>query len=119
GHRVGLLANVAGPVDAESAAAAAAEGVGLLRTELPFLRAVRWPTLAEHVAELAPVLAPLAGRPVTIRTLDFADDKLPPFLSGGAADRIRRGLPLMLAAGEAFAEQFRAILTAGRGLTVT
>ena len=38
GHPVGLLANVAAAVDAEAAqVAAAAEGVGLLRTEMPFL----------------------------------------------------------------------------------
>ena len=39
--------------------------------------------MSEHVAALRPVLAPLAGRPVTVRTLDFADDKLPPFLADG------------------------------------
>jgi phosphoenolpyruvate-protein kinase (PTS system EI component) len=56
---------------------------------------------------------PLAGLPVTVRTLDFADDKLPPFLRKGRSGPIGRGLPLLLAAPEAFVAQLRAILQAG------
>jgi phosphoenolpyruvate-protein kinase (PTS system EI component) len=114
GHRVTLRANVATASDARAALTANADGVGLLRTELPFLTARRWPTRAQHTAVLTPVLRPLAGRTVTVRTLDFADDKLPPFLSQGReGERLGRGLPLMLAEPEAFAEQFRGLLAAG------
>ncbi|GLZ35003.1 hypothetical protein Lesp02_71900 [Lentzea sp. NBRC 105346] len=111
GHVVTLRANIATAVDARAAITANADGVGLLRTELPFLDATEWPTEAQHSAVLRPVLRALAGRPVTVRTLDYADDKLPPFLAGGG--RLGRGLPLMLAEPEAFARQFRAILTTG------
>jgi phosphoenolpyruvate-protein kinase (PTS system EI component) len=87
--------------------------VGLLRTELPFLEARCWPDRERHTRELTPILRELAGRPVTVRTLDFADDKLPPFLTAGRdGERLGRGLPLMLAEPEAFAEQFRAVLGA-------
>ena len=57
------------------------------------------------------MLARLAGRPVTVRTLDFAEDKLPPFL----ADRgpLGRSLPLMLADPEALGTQVRAVLLSG------
>ena len=48
------------------------------------------------------MLRRLAGRPVTVRTLDFADDKLPPFLRPGAPGRLGRSLPLMLAEPDAF-----------------
>ena len=61
---------------------AGAEGVGLLRTELAFLAASAWPTEDEHVATLAPALARLRGLIATVRTLDFGDDKTPPFLWG-------------------------------------
>ncbi|WP_329493385.1 putative PEP-binding protein [Kitasatospora herbaricolor] len=115
-HSVILRANVATPADGEAALRAGADGVGLLRTELPFLEARGWPDEEQHAATLAPVLRELAGRPVTVRTLDFADDKVPPFLAGaGPNGRIGRGLPLMLARPDAFTAQFRALLTTGAG----
>lgn len=113
-HGVVLRANVATAADARAALTANADGVGLLRTELPFLNALSWPTRAQHATALVPVLRALIGRPVTARTLDFADDKLPPFLSDGReGGRLGRGLPLMLAQPDAFAEQFRSLLSAG------
>jgi phosphoenolpyruvate-protein kinase (PTS system EI component) len=71
---------------------------------MPFLTATRWPTQEEHVAALAPILKCFAGRPVTVRTLDFGADKRPPFLAAGPA----RGLlpPSALTA------QLRAVLRA-------
>lgn len=118
GHAVVLRANVATPADAETALAARADGVGLLRTELPFLDAIDWPGHVLHAAALAPIFRRLDGVPVTVRTLDYADDKLPPFLAAGRDGHIGRGLPLMLAQPDAFAEQFRAILTAGAAIDV-
>ncbi|MEY9894980.1 phosphoenolpyruvate-protein kinase (PTS system EI component) [Catenulispora sp. MAP5-51] len=114
GVDIGLRANIATPVEAKAANAANAGGVGLLRTELPFLDARGWPTENQHAAVLRPILGKLAGQPVTVRTLDFADDKFPPFLADQAVDgHLGRGLPHMLADPKAFAHQFRAILTAG------
>lgn len=110
GHTITLRANIATTVEARAAVKANADGVGLLRTELPFLDAREWPSEAQHSSVLRPVLRVLAGHPVTVRTLDYADDKLPPFLSGGRTGRLGRGLPLMLAEPDAFARQFRAIL---------
>ncbi|MGI8335420.1 putative PEP-binding protein [Actinomadura scrupuli] len=112
GHAVTLRANVATPADVRAGLAAGADGVGLLRTELPFLDAASWPTLAQHTSALRPLLRELAGRPVTVRTLDFADDKLPPFLVAGRDGRLGRGLPLMLAEPAAFTAQFTAMLSA-------
>jgi phosphoenolpyruvate-protein kinase (PTS system EI component) len=112
-HEVTLRANVATPTDARDGLEAGADGVGLLRTELPFLQATQWPTQTRHALALSPVLRELTGRSVTVRTLDFADDKLPPFLAAGReGQRLGRGLPLMLAEPDAFAQQFRAILAA-------
>ncbi len=115
GHQIALRANVATVTDAKAAITVGAAGVGLLRTEIPFLEADAWPTEAQHTAVLAPILRKLTGQQVTVRTLDFADDKLPPFLSRGRTGntRLGRGLPLMLAEPAAFADQFRAILAAG------
>jgi phosphoenolpyruvate-protein kinase (PTS system EI component) len=108
GHRVVVLANVAGAAELELALDAGAEGVGLLRTELGFLDARAWPSRADHVALLAPILAGLGGRPATVRTLDFGGDKLPPFLVGEQ----RRGIGLLLGEIEALGIQLRAIVEA-------
>ncbi|MFF3400758.1 phosphoenolpyruvate--protein phosphotransferase [Streptomyces sp. NPDC002659] len=112
-HHVVLRANVATAAEARAALTANADGVGLLRTELPFLNHPAWPTRNQHAATLVPVMRALAGQTVTARTLDFADDKLPPFLSRIQGPRIGRGLPLMLAQPDAFADQFRSLLGAG------
>ncbi|HEX8870002.1 MAG TPA: putative PEP-binding protein [Lentzea sp.] len=110
GHTVTLRANIATTVEARASVTANADGVGLLRTELPFLEATDWPTEAQHTSVLRPVLRALEGRPVTVRTLDYADDKLPPFLARNRTGSLGRGLPLMLAEPDAFARQFRAVL---------
>jgi phosphoenolpyruvate-protein kinase (PTS system EI component) len=114
GRVITLLANVSTPDEATAAVAAGAVGAGLVRTELPFLAATAWPTEADHVAALRPVLAPLAGRVATVRTLDFGGDKVPPFLSAQSS----RGVALSLAAPEALAAQFRAIRLAGAGTSL-
>ncbi|MDQ7904592.1 putative PEP-binding protein [Phytohabitans sp. ZYX-F-186] len=85
GEAVTLLANVATAEESRAAVSAGAEGAGLVRTELPFLTAPGWPDEAAHAAALRPVLGPLAGLVATVRTLDFAPDKLPPFLEAGVA----------------------------------
>ena len=119
GESVAVLANVASAAEAELAVRMGAPGVGLLRTEMPFLGVAHWPTYEEHLAELIPVLRPLAGRPVTVRTLDFADDKLPPFLRAGRSGPLGPGLPLLLAEPDTFTAQLRAIIEAGSRCGVT
>ncbi|MEJ6555369.1 phosphoenolpyruvate--protein phosphotransferase [Microbacterium esteraromaticum] len=79
GTRVTLLANVGGASDAEAAAAAGAEGVGLFRTEFCFLDRVDAPTIAEQVTAYRGVLSAFAGRRVVVRTLDAGSDKPLPF----------------------------------------
>jgi phosphoenolpyruvate-protein kinase (PTS system EI component) len=111
GRIVSLLCNASTAAEVSAGLEAGAEGVGLLRTELAFLEAGAWPTEDEHVAALAPALAPLRGRVATVRTLDFGADKTPPFLAG-IADR---GLTLMLAHRGELAKQLRAIVRAAEG----
>ncbi|MCG8924805.1 phosphoenolpyruvate--protein phosphotransferase [Lentzea sp. CC55] len=81
GHRVKVLGNVGSPADAAAAAAAGAEGVGLFRTEFCFLDAAEEPTVAEQTAAYEAVLAPFAGKPVVVRTLDAGADKPLAFLN--------------------------------------
>ncbi|HEX3592559.1 MAG TPA: phosphoenolpyruvate--protein phosphotransferase [Pseudonocardiaceae bacterium] len=80
GYRVKVLANVGSPEDAKAGAAAGAEGVGLFRTEFSYLSAAAEPTEAEQRSAYAAVLAPFAGKPVVVRTLDAGADKPLAFL---------------------------------------
>ncbi|MEJ2868295.1 putative PEP-binding protein [Actinomycetospora sp. OC33-EN08] len=81
GRRIAIVANIADAKDADRAASVGAEGVGLLRTELTFLSAATEPTAQEQRAGYAATMAPLAGRPITLRTLDAGADKPVPFLN--------------------------------------
>jgi phosphoenolpyruvate-protein kinase (PTS system EI component) len=123
------LSNVASAAETRLGLAAGAAGVGLLRTEIPFPEALAWPTLAEHQAQLEPICGLLAGRPATVRLLDFSGDKIPPFLRDEAgtgsgpsgpsgpsgAAGVGSGLAALLAHRTALPDQLRAILQAGRG----
>jgi phosphoenolpyruvate-protein kinase (PTS system EI component) len=109
GHRVRVLANAVTTAELAAALEAGAEGAGLIRTELAFLDAERWPTEEEHGALLAPLLAALTGMTATVRVLDFGGDKTPPFLAGST----ERGIELLLRHPEALLAQLRAILATG------
>jgi multiphosphoryl transfer protein len=115
GQPVTLLVNAASAREVRMGLAAGAAGVGLLRTEIPFLGATAWPTQAEHEAALALPLRLLAGRPAVVRLLDFSGDKVPPFLAGpGQANGQANGLTSLLDAPHALRDQLRAILAVGR-----
>lgn len=75
GHAVQVLANVQDGAGARAAAAAHAEGVGLLRTELAFLGHAEEPGVEEQAQGYAEVFEAFAGRKVVLRTLDAGSDK--------------------------------------------
>ena len=75
GHRIQLLANIGTVEDARAAAATAAEGVGLFRTEFLFLGRAQEPSIEEQTARYREVLEAFDGRKVVIRTLDAGADK--------------------------------------------
>jgi phosphoenolpyruvate-protein kinase (PTS system EI component) len=84
GRQIMVLCNVASAVETRRGLAAGADGVGLLRTELPYVQATKWPTLEQNREQLGPILELLTGRTATVRLLDFSGDKIPPFLATGA-----------------------------------
>jgi phosphoenolpyruvate-protein kinase (PTS system EI component) len=141
GRQIVVLCNVASEVETRRGLAAGADGVGLLRTELPYVQATDWPTLAQHEAQLGPILTLLTGKTATVRVLDFSGDKIPPFLatgaywgrseveaegvsgaggvvgSGGAGEislPTGAGLAALLTHPSALGDQLRAMLEAGR-----
>ncbi|MEO6530199.1 MAG: putative PEP-binding protein [Specibacter sp.] len=81
GTPLALLANVGGAKDAQAAAAASAQGVGLLRTEFCFLGHDTEPGHDEQVAAYKGVFDAFPGKKVVVRTLDAGADKPLPFLT--------------------------------------
>ncbi|NCA69009.1 MAG: phosphoenolpyruvate--protein phosphotransferase [Sphingobacteriia bacterium] len=75
GVAISLLANVELPEDLALAHANGACGVGLFRTEFLYMNRPDLPDEEEHLATYAEMIRALAGRPITIRTLDLGTDK--------------------------------------------
>src|SRR5918994_1058231 len=75
GLEVKVLANVQDGAGARAAAAAHAEGVGLLRTELAFLSRAEEPSVEEQASGYAEVFEAFPGQRVVVRTLDAGSDK--------------------------------------------
>ncbi|VCU68166.1 Phosphoenolpyruvate-protein phosphotransferase [Pigmentiphaga humi] len=114
GVMVSMLANIELPEEAEAAMQAGAEGIGLFRSEFLFMGRNDLPGEDEQYEAYASVVRTMAGRPVTIRTLDIGADKE---LDGEATVATNpalglRGIRYCLAHPELFATQLRAILRA-------
>lgn len=109
GQEITLLCNVASVTETRRGLAAGAAGVGLLRTEIPFVSSAAWPSEADHRSALDPVLGLLTGRPAVVRLLDFSGDKVPAFLAAGPP-----GLTALLQHPAALDAQLRAVLGSGQ-----
>lgn len=115
GVEVELLANVNILHDVELAVRAGAMGIGLYRSEFPFLVRNDFPSEAEQYRIYRRIVERAEEGPVVLRTLDVGGDKLfgdreyqesNPFLG-------LRGIRFSLAHPELFDDQLRAILRAG------
>ncbi len=114
---LGILveANVGSIAEAELAARAGADGIGLVRTELLFLGRTVAPGLAEQRAIYRRIGDAMGDRPVTFRTLDVGGDKPAGFEPTGTEANPAlgvRGLRLGLRRAELFETQIRAIVEA-------
>jgi len=115
GVDVPVLANVGAAAEARAAAAAGADGCGLLRTEFLFLDRDVPPDEDEQAAQYRAVLEGLAGRPVVIRLLDIGGDKAAPYLPQADEENPAlgvRGVRLLLRRPQLLQAQLRAILRA-------
>ncbi len=116
GERVILEVNVETEAEVISALGMGAEGIGLFRSEFLYVREKDEPPSEDKQAALYARLAQrLYPLPLTIRTLDIGDEKLP-YLSDikNTPNPILglRGIRLSLAKPELFKTQLRAILRA-------
>lgn len=80
GHRVTLMMNAGLLVDLPHLDESGAEGIGLFRTELPFMIAATLPKVTEQKNLYGAVLEAAGNRPVVFRTLDIGGDKVLPYL---------------------------------------
>ncbi len=121
GVRISLNINAGLLLDLPHLSEVGADGVGLYRTEIPFLVRAGFPDVPTQTELYAKVLDQAAGHPVTFRTLDVGGDKMLPYFGeveqgnpalGWRAIRIGLDRPAMLR------QQLRALIRAADGRPV-
>jgi phosphotransferase system enzyme I (PtsP) len=121
GVEVTLNINAGLVSDLENLHASGAAGVGLYRTEIPFMIEPAFPGVAEQQQLYHRVLELARGKPVVFRTLDIGGDKLLPYFDrkhdenpamGWRSIRIALDRPAMLR------QQLRALIRAAAGDTL-
>ena len=75
-----VAANLGSVADARAALAAGADGAGLVRTEFLFLDRSSAPDIEEQQGVYDAIAEAMAGRQITLRTLDVGGDKPLPYL---------------------------------------
>jgi phosphotransferase system enzyme I (PtsP) len=95
-----------------------AEGIGLFRTEVPFLLSERFPSEQEQSVIYREQLQAFAPKLVTMRTLDVGGDKSLPYFPIEEANPFLgwRGIRVTLDHPEIFIAQARAMIRASEGL---
>ena len=118
GWRIGLWVNIGLTGDISRSLDRGAEGIGLFRTEIPFMTKERFPSEEEQRLIYREHMLAFEPRPVTMRTLDIGGDKAlsyfpisedNPFLGW-------RGIRVTLDHPEIFMVQARAMIKANSGL---
>jgi phosphotransferase system enzyme I (PtsP) len=118
GYRVPLYANTGLLADINPCLGSGAEGIGLYRTEFPFMARDRFPGEEVQTEIYRQVLLRFAPRPVVLRTLDVGGDKALPYFPIKEANPFLgwRGIRITLDHPEIFLAQMRAMLRASEGL---
>ncbi len=117
GYRMGLYANTGLMADITSSLASGCDGIGLHRTEFPFMVRERFPGEDEQTLVYRQVLEPFIPRKVVLRTLDVGGDKPLPYFPVREENPFLgwRGIRLTLDHPEIFLTQLRAMLRANAG----
>ncbi|MDP1541127.1 MAG: phosphoenolpyruvate--protein phosphotransferase [Moraxellaceae bacterium] len=118
GHVVALCVNTGLMADVARAKDRGAEGVGLYRSEIPFMLRERFPGEEEQRQIYRQQLEAFAPKPVTMRTLDIGGDKDLPYFPIREDNPALgwRGVRITLDHPEIFMVQVRAMLKASSGL---
>ncbi|PKM21979.1 MAG: phosphoenolpyruvate-protein phosphotransferase PtsP [Gammaproteobacteria bacterium HGW-Gammaproteobacteria-14] len=118
GKRIEVMVNTGLMTDISRSLERGAEGVGLYRTEIPFMVQDRFPSEQEQRAIYHEQLKAFAPHSVTMRTLDVGGDKVLPYFPIHEENPFLgwRGIRLTLDHPEIFMVQIRAMLKASEGL---
>jgi phosphotransferase system enzyme I (PtsP) len=118
GHQLSVFVNTGLQADIVRSLNLGAEGVGLYRTEVPFLLRERFPSEEEQRQIYREQLEAFAPMPVTMRTLDVGGDKALPYFPIEEDNPFLgwRGIRVTLDHPEIFLVQVRAMMKANFGL---
>ncbi|GHE20584.1 phosphoenolpyruvate--protein phosphotransferase [Halomonas urumqiensis] len=118
GHLMPLMVNTGLAVDAVASLKSRISGVGLYRTEVPFMITERFPGEQEQTRLYRDQLESFAPLPVVMRTLDIGGDKDLPYFPIEEANPFLgwRGIRVTLDHPEVLMVQLRAMLRASQGL---
>ena len=118
GEAVALYTNTGLAAELSPATAVDSAGIGLFRSELPFMLYGRSPSEQEQIELYREVLEAVAPRPVNLRTLDAGGDKPLSYLKTVETNPALgwRGIRLTLDHPEIFLTQLRAALRADIGI---
>lgn len=116
--KIALRANAGLVADINPALAMSAEGIGLYRSEVPFMVLSRFPSEEEQRIIYRQLLSAFPDYPVVMRTLDVGGDKVLPYFVNEEDNPFLgwRGIRILLDHPEIFATQIRAMLRASDGL---
>lgn len=114
GIKISLLANSGLLSDITPSLQSGAEGIGLYRTEFPFMQRETFPSEEEQYSIYRQVLESFHPRPVTLRTLDVGGDKALPYFPILEDNPFLgwRGIRITLDHPEIFLVQIRAMMRA-------
>ena len=118
GVAVKLMANINLLGDLKAAIEFKADGIGLYRTEFPFMIRSNFPSEEEQYLIYRRLVEGMPGKEITLRTLDIGGDKILSYSDHGKEDNPflgMRSIRLSLKYVDVFSAQLRAILRAGAG----
>ncbi|MEM7078012.1 MAG: phosphoenolpyruvate--protein phosphotransferase [Pseudomonadota bacterium] len=118
GWRLQLWVNIGLSEDLTRSLDRGAEGIGLFRTEIPFMRQDRFPSEVEQINLYRGHMQAFEPRPVTMRTLDIGGDKSLSYFPINEENPFLgwRGIRVTLDHPEIFLVQVRAMIKANSGL---
>ncbi|WP_049294130.1 phosphoenolpyruvate--protein phosphotransferase [Franconibacter helveticus] len=114
GERVQVMLNAGLSPEHEQKLGSRIDGIGLYRTEIPFMLQSGFPSEEEQVAQYQGMLQMFIDKPVTLRTLDIGADKQLPYMPISEENPCLgwRGIRITLDQPEIFLIQVRAMLRA-------
>ena len=121
GVKVRVMANINLISDLKNLAGLNVDGIGLYRTEFPFIIRNNFPSEEEQYFVYRKLVEGMKNKPVTFRTLDIGGDKVLSYYEAGNEDNPflgMRSIRFSLRHMDIFKQQIRAILRAGNDIKI-